>query len=96
MIATIATMPTISRFLGIVITMHWERGAQHHAAHFHARYAGQQVSVAIDSLAVLQGGLPPRAFGLVLEWALAHRQELLDNWARMLGDDTPVPIEPLA
>ena len=89
-------MPTISRFFGVVITMHWERGAKHHAAHFHARYGGQEVSVDINSLTVLQGGLPPRVFGLVLEWAMAHRQELLDDWDRVLRDETPVPIDPLA
>jgi len=89
-------MPTISRFLGIVITMHWERGVQHHAPHFHARYGEHQASVAVDSLTVLQGSLPPRVFGLVLEWAVAHRLELRENWARVMRDEAPVPIAPLA
>ena len=89
-------MPAISRFFGIVITMHWERGGQHHAPHFHARYGGRQVSVAIESLSVLSGSMPPRAFGLVLEWALAHRSELTDNWERMVRDEPPTPIAPLA
>ena len=89
-------MPTISRFLGIVITMHWERGAQHHAPHFHARYASHRASIDIDTLTMLHGSLPPRVFGLVLEWAVAHRHELLENWQRLLRDEAPVAIDPLA
>jgi hypothetical protein len=26
------------------------------------------------------GYLPPRALGLVMEWAYMHKDELLDNW----------------
>jgi hypothetical protein len=30
--------------------------------------------------AVLEGNLSPRALGLVLEWAAAHREELIEDW----------------
>jgi len=36
--------------------------------------------VAIDSLTVLEGHLSPRALGLVVEWAAAHRQDLIEDW----------------
>jgi hypothetical protein len=29
---------------------------------------------------VLEGHLSPRALGLVVEWAAAHRQELIEDW----------------
>ena len=28
----------------------------------------------------LDGELPPRVFGLALEWAGLHKEELLDDW----------------
>jgi hypothetical protein len=36
--------------------------------------------VAIEPLAVLEGRLSPRALGLVMEWASAHGQELMEDW----------------
>jgi len=36
-----------------------------------------------------------RALGMVLEWAAAHEQELLDNWALLNADQPPNRIEPL-
>ena len=36
--------------------------------------------VAIESQALLQGELSPRALGLIMEWAATHRQELLEDW----------------
>ncbi len=36
--------------------------------------------MAIESLAVLEGQLSPRVFGLVVEWASAHRQDLMEDW----------------
>jgi hypothetical protein len=53
-------MPEISRFYGIVIKMYF---ADHAPAHFHAEYAEHEMRVAIESLAVISGRLPPRAMG---------------------------------
>ncbi|MEX2374312.1 MAG: DUF4160 domain-containing protein [Dehalococcoidia bacterium] len=42
-----------------------------------------------------RGRLPPRALGLVIEWAALHRTELEDAW-RKASDNEPLdPIEPL-
>jgi hypothetical protein len=41
--------------------------AEHGVAHFHALYAGQDASIAIESLEVLAGSLPERALRLVRE-----------------------------
>jgi hypothetical protein len=43
---------------------------------FHARYGDAEASIAIDALALLAGDLPPKAMGLVFEWAASHRGEL--------------------
>ncbi len=72
-------MPEICRFYGIVIKMYF---ADHAPPHFHAEYGECEVRVAIDTLAVITGSLPPRAMGLTVEWATLHRAELLELWAR--------------
>lgn len=67
----------------------------HPPPHFHARYGGYKALVAIDSLTVLRGSLPPRVFGLVVEWALGHRAELLEDW-HLARDEEPLKkIAPL-
>ena len=66
-------MPEICRFYGIVIKMYF---ADHAPPHFHAEYAEHEARFAIDSLAVISGRLPPRAMGLVIEWATLHQEDL--------------------
>ena len=85
-------MPEISRFYGIVIGMFFD---DHPPAHFHVRYGEHQAVIEIDSLTITKGHLPPRTFGLVVEWAAKHKAELLENW-RALETDLPLSkIEPL-
>ncbi len=70
-------MPEISRFYGIVIKVFYN---DHAPPHFHAEYGGSAMLVAIDTLAVIAGALPPRATGLVMEWASQHQGELRHVW----------------
>lgn len=49
--------------------------------HLHAIYGEHEATIEIESGEV-RGHLPPRALGLVREWAQLHRQELLANWHR--------------
>lgn len=74
---TVYAMPTISRFFGIVIRMYFD---DHGTPHFHAHYGSNAAKIEINSLRVVEGKLPRRAMGLVLEWAVEHRDELLENW----------------
>ena len=69
-------MPEISRFYGIIIAMFYE---DHNPPHFHARYSDAQAVIKIDDFTVLEGFLPPRALGLVVEWAARHKTELINN-----------------
>ena len=34
----------------------------------------------MPDLTVLKGSLPPRALGLVMEWAAVHQAELVEDW----------------
>jgi hypothetical protein len=85
-------MPEISGFYGIVIAMFYE---DHNPPHFHARYRGAQAVIKIDDFRVLEGFLPPRALGLVMEWAARHKAELMNNWESMLNNQPLGKIAPL-
>ena len=85
-------MPEVSRFFGIIIAMYYN---DHVPPHFHARYGGERAIIGIESLGLLEGRLSPRVLGLVIEWASAHRSELLEDW-RLARAQAPLkPIEPL-
>jgi len=43
----------------------------------------------------LEGELPPRGLGLVIEWASIHKKELLSNWKKARQDKPLKKIEPL-
>ena len=85
-------MPEISRFFGIIIAMFFD---EHNPPHFHARYGHQKASIEIRSLRVLEGSLPPRVLGLVIEWASQHQEELFANWEAVSHNEPPHRIEPL-
>jgi hypothetical protein len=86
-------LPKLSEFFGISIYMHW---GDHGSPHFHARYAGGKASIGIEDLSVLAGRLPPRALGLVMEWASLHQEELREAWRKAQSHEPLEPIEPLS
>jgi hypothetical protein len=85
-------MPEISRFLGIIITMHFR---DHNPPHFHAWYAEYSATFSIADLRLIEGELPKRITSLVLEWAFEHRDELMDNWNAMIDELPLKKIKPL-
>ena len=85
-------MPEISRFYGIVIAMFYN---EHNPPHFHARYGKDQVAIDIRTMEVLEGQIPPRAFGLVMEWAAVHQKELMQGWEQARSGAVPDEINPL-
>lgn len=85
-------MPEISRFYGIIIAMFYD---DHNPPHFHARYGSYKVAIKIRDFAVLEGYLPPKAMGLVMEWAAIHKDELLLDWEAAKEKKHMLPIEPL-
>lgn len=85
-------MPEISRFFGIVIKMFFD---DHNPPHFHAEYGRDLALIDIRNLSVFSGRLPPRAMGLVIEWATLHQQELLTDWERARAQQELQRIAPL-
>jgi hypothetical protein len=85
-------MPEISRFLGIVIRMF---PSEHNPPHFHAVYNDFEAQFSIDPLEMIEGKLPARIHGIVVEWASLHQKELMQNWDK-LRDEKPIKkIKPL-
>ena len=85
-------MPEISRFLGIIIRMYRD---EHPPAHFHAIYGEFSAQVSIAHPTILQGSLPPRVLGYVIEWSALHEQELLHCWGAAQTDKPVGKIAPL-
>jgi hypothetical protein len=86
-------LPKLSEFFGISIYMYW---GDHGPPHFHARYAGDKATIGIEELSVLTGKLPPRALGLVMEWAALHQDELRAAWQKAVNNEPFGTIEPLS
>ena len=85
-------MPELSRFYGIVVRMF---SNDHGPPDFHAYYGSDEALVAIETLSVFAGRLPPRAMGLVVEWASLHQEELREAWRRAQSLEPPGRIAPL-
>jgi hypothetical protein len=67
----------------------------HEPPHFHVVYAEHKAKITIDSLRMISGQLPRRAFELVCDWAELHQHELTHNWELCQNKSTPLAIPPL-
>lgn len=85
-------MPELARFYGIVVQIYY---GDHLPAHFHAQYAGYSAKIDIETLALIEGKLPARAKGLVIEWATLHQEELREAFRRAANLQEPGSIDPL-
>lgn len=85
-------MPEISCFFGLIIAMYFN---DHALPYFHVRYGGQQAVIGIENLALIERKLSPRVFGMVIEWATIHQDELRENWRRVEQKESLQAIEPL-
>ena len=85
-------MPEISRFYGIVIGMFYN---DHAPPHFHVRCNEFKASVAIQNFELLDGHLPPKVLGMVVEWAAVHQSELMRDWELAESQQQPKKIAPL-
>lgn len=85
-------MPEISRFLGISIRMYRD---EHLPPHFHAIYNEFGAQISIRHPAIINGKLPPRVLGYVIEWASQHENELAQCWDAARSDQPVGKIEPL-
>ena len=78
--------------MGIIIAMYYQ---EHNPPHFHVRYNEYKAAISIKDLALLEGKLPPKVFGLVVEWASQYQNELLEDWELAKKLQILKPIAPL-
>lgn len=69
-------MVQISKFFGISISMYYK---DHNPPHFHAEYEWNEVQIHIQTLEIIKGKLSPKAIAIVMERALLHQIELMNN-----------------
>jgi hypothetical protein len=67
----------------------------HAPPHFHARYGEFEATIDINTQASIQGQLPSRALNMVQEWAMIHKQELVEDWRLCRDNEQPNKVEPL-
>jgi hypothetical protein len=67
----------------------------HNPPHFHAIYGDDSAEISIKDFALIEGKLSPKAMSLVIEWALQHQNELLENWNALSNGGVWKTIEPL-
>jgi len=82
-------MPTIAIVDGVRIQMFYN---DHIPPHFHAILGDDEVLIAIRSLDVIRGSLPPAKLRRVLAWAHDHQGELALNWIRCQDEQPPERI----
>jgi hypothetical protein len=85
-------MPELSRFLGISILMYFD---DHNPPHFHVKYNEYRALISIGELKVLDGYLPARVLGLVIEWAELRKENLMQNWDMVKTTGKFFKIDPL-
>ena len=85
-------MPEISRFYGIIIKMYFD---DHTPPHFHAQYGEHKALLDINTLGIIAGSLPPKALGLVTEWATIYKDNLLVVWEKAKNLEPLEKIPPL-
>ena len=68
---------------------------EHNPSHFHVEYNEYKASIVIETFGVLDGRLPPKVLGLVVEWAEGHQEELNANWTSLHESGEFSKIEPL-
>lgn len=67
----------------------------HKPPHFHVIYGEYKAVIGIHDFGVLEGDLPPKAFGLMMGWARIHKSEILEDWDRAKRMESLFQIEPL-
>jgi desulfoferrodoxin (superoxide reductase-like protein) len=88
-------MPAIAMFYGIIVYLYFQDNKRHHLPHIHAEYQDQEVIVAIENGAVLDGALPPSKMKLLLAWIELRKEELMADWSLAVAGKPVFKIDPL-
>lgn len=68
--------------------------SEHNPPHFHVWYENYKAEITIED-GIITGTLPRRALNLVYEWLDLHKNELMNNWKKLVNFEKPDKIAPL-
>lgn len=68
---------------------------EHNPPHFHAAYGEYEASFSINEMKKMEGEMPPRIVGYIIEWALENKKELISNWELAREEQRLNKIKPL-
>lgn len=88
-------MPTISRFYGIIVSIHTEVGGKHHTPHVHATSGDKQAVYDFNGNTLGGSSLPSREHKLMVAWIELHKAELEKAWEMCQNGIVPSKIAPL-
>lgn len=88
-------MPTISMFYGILVLMFFRDNRRHHLPHIHARYQGEEATIAIDDGRILDGSIPAKQLKMIQAWIEIHKEEIQVDWELAVNGEEPFRIAPL-
>lgn len=88
------SMPELSRFYGIIITMYFNDTQQHHKPHVHAFYGDYEAVIGIDG-ELLAGSIPSKQFRMINGWMAVHEAELYEAWNNAVQSKHFDKIKPL-
>jgi hypothetical protein len=92
---TLANMPVISMFYGLIISMYFMDNKQHKRPHIHVRYQDDEAVFSIPESELLAGSIPANKIKLVQAWIEIHKEELMADWQLAVSGQHPYKIEPL-
>lgn len=84
-------MPLVCSFWGILIYLYQEKNSPHHKPHVHARFRGQELSIAADG-EILAGALPRTQQKLVEAWVALREDEIVAAWIALQENDEVIKI----
>ncbi|KTQ83943.1 hypothetical protein NS226_21990 [Aureimonas ureilytica] len=73
-------MPTLMVIGGIKITVYAD---DHNPPHFHILTAEGDVLVRISTMQVMAGTIRAKDLRIAMDWVLAHRREIENEWDRL-------------
>lgn len=68
--------------------------SENNSPHFHVWYENYKAEITIED-GIITGTLPRRALNLVYEWLDLHKNELMNNWKKLVNFEKPDKIAPL-
>lgn len=85
------TMPEISKFFGIIVSLYWR---DHNPPHIHFTYGDYECSISVFDR-VVDGKAPSKVIAKVNEWMNLHEAEILTLWEKAQKGEKIGRIEPL-